>query len=115
MQVAAAGIRGSELAELPVPVPPIHTQRKVSQIISTYDDLIENNTRRIKILEEMAQMIYREWFVNFRFPGHEEVKMAKSELGALPHGWLNRLPMSLTSGKVPDCGNGSLRIQVFHS
>ena len=51
-------------------------------VLSAYDDLIENNTRRIKILEEMAQMIYREWFVNFRFPGHEKVEMVESEIGA---------------------------------
>ena len=44
--------------------------------------LIENNTRRIKTLEDMAQMLYREWFVNFRFPGHEKVRMVESELGA---------------------------------
>jgi type I restriction enzyme S subunit len=49
--------------------------------------LIENNTRRIKILEDMAQMLYREWFVNFRFPGHENVKLVESELGPIPQGW----------------------------
>src|SRR3990172_8014376 len=52
---------------------PFPTQRIIAAILSTYDDLIENNTRRIKILEEMAQAIYKEWFVNFRFPGHEKV------------------------------------------
>ncbi len=69
------------------PLHNLHTQRKVASIVSAYDDLIENNTRRIKILEEMAQMIYREWFVNFRFPGHEKVKMVESELGRIPEGW----------------------------
>jgi type I restriction enzyme S subunit len=49
--------------------------------------LIENNLKRIKILEEMAQMIYREWFVNYRFPGHEKVKMVDSPLGKIPEGW----------------------------
>jgi type I restriction enzyme, S subunit len=48
---------------------------------------IENNTHRIKILEKMAQMIYRECFVNFRFPGHNKVKMVKSEMGLIPEGW----------------------------
>ena len=52
-----------------------------------YDDLIENNLRRIKILEEMAQSLYREWFVDFRFPGHENVKMVDSPLGMIPEGW----------------------------
>jgi type I restriction enzyme S subunit len=63
------------------------TQKKISAILSDYDALIENNARRIKILEEMAQLIYREWFVHFRFPGHENVKMVESELGMIPEGW----------------------------
>jgi len=70
-----------------VEVPSLPTQRKIAAILSAYDDLIENNTRRIKILEEMAQMIYREWFVSFRFPGHENVKMVESVLGPIPEGW----------------------------
>ena len=70
-----------------VQVPTIITQRKIAAILSAYDDLIENNLRRIKILEEMAQMIYREWFVNFRFPGHHKVKMVNSPLGKIPEGW----------------------------
>jgi len=87
MQVAAAGIRGSELAKLPVPHPPLPIQRKIAGILSGYDRLIENNTRRIEILEEMARSLYREWFVNFRFPGHEQVQMVDSELGLIPEGW----------------------------
>ena len=63
------------------------TQRKIAAVLSAYDDLIENNTRRIKILEEMASAIYREWFVEFRFPGHEQVEMVESELGLIPQGW----------------------------
>ena len=68
-------------------LPPFPTQRKIASILSAYDDLIENNTRRIAILEEMAQAIYREWFVNFRFPGHENVKLVESTLGMIPEGW----------------------------
>ena len=68
-------------------LPAFATQRKTAAVLSTYDDLIENNTRRIKILEEMAQAIYREWFVEFRFPGHEGVQMVESELGLIPQGW----------------------------
>ena len=68
-------------------LPPLPTQRKIAAVLSTYDDLIENNTRRIKILEEMASAIYREWFVEFRFPGHEGVEMVESELGLIPQGW----------------------------
>jgi len=74
--------------ELWIEVPPLPNQRKIAAILSAYDDLIENNTRRIKILEEMAQTIYREWFVKFRFPGHEKVKMKDSELGPIPEGWM---------------------------
>lgn len=62
-------------------------QRSIASILSAYDDLIENNTRRIAILEEMARRIYEEWFVHFRFPGHEQVKMVESELGLIPEGW----------------------------
>ena len=67
--------------------PPIHAQRKIAAVLNAYDDLIENNTRYIKILEEMASAIYREWFVEFRFPGHEGVQMVESELGLIPQGW----------------------------
>src|SRR5258708_375304 len=75
------------LGRLQVPLPPRPIQYQIALILSAYDDLIENNTRRIKILEEMAQMIYREWFVNFRFPGYEKVKFVKSEMGSIPSTW----------------------------
>ena len=60
------------------------SQRKIAAILSAYDDLIENNRRRIKILEEMAQRIYREWFVDFRYPGHEAMPLVESETRARP-------------------------------
>ena len=62
-------------------------QRKIATLLSSYDDLIENNLRRIKILEEMAQNLYREWFVHFRFPGHEKIHFVDSPLGRIPEGW----------------------------
>jgi type I restriction enzyme S subunit len=68
-------------------IPDVLAQRQVADILSAFDDLIENNTRRIKILEQMAKMLYREWFVNLRFPGHEKVKMVDSEIGPIPGGW----------------------------
>ena len=71
----------------PLPLPPINVQERIASILSAYDDLIENNTRRIKILEQVAQLLYREWFVNFRFPGHQKGKMVDSELGPIPRGW----------------------------
>src|SRR5947209_2326782 len=67
--------------------PPLPTQHKIATILSAYDDLIENNTRRIAILEEMAQALYREWFEHFRFPGHEKRKMIESALGMILEGW----------------------------
>ena len=81
------GIRLENLRDLHVKLPPIKTQNKIASILSAYDDLIENNNKRIKILEEMAQSIYQEWFINFRFPGHEKVRMVESELGMIPEGW----------------------------
>ena len=68
-------------------VPSVEQQRRISAILGAYDDLIENNRRRIQILEEMARLIYREWFVKFRFPGHEDVKLVESPLGKIPDGW----------------------------
>jgi type I restriction enzyme, S subunit len=70
-----------------LPLPPMKTQRKIAAVLSAYDDLIENNNRRITLLEEMAQRIYREWFVEFRYPGHEDVPLVDSELGRIPEGW----------------------------
>ncbi|WP_109485396.1 restriction endonuclease subunit S [Occallatibacter savannae] len=84
---AVPGVNRNALHLLPVKVPPLQTQRHIAEIISAYEDLIENNTRRIKILEQMAQMLYREWFINFRFPGREKVKMVESEIGVCPEGW----------------------------
>jgi type I restriction enzyme S subunit len=75
------------IARAKINLPSLPTQREIAAILSAYDDLIENNTRRIQILEEMAQALYREWFVEFRFPGHEKVKMVESELGMVPDGW----------------------------
>ncbi len=68
-------------------VPDVDEQRKIAAILSAYDDLIENNLRRIKILEEMAQNLYREWFVKFRFPGHQHTRFTDSSLGQIPEGW----------------------------
>lgn len=65
----------------------INVQNKIAGILSAYDDLIENNTQRIKALEAAAQALYREWFVEFRFPGHESVAWVASALGDIPAGW----------------------------
>lgn len=80
-------MRVPDAEKLTLLVPPLQIQRKIADILSAYDDLMENNTRRIKILEEMAQTLYREWFINFRFPGYEQTKLADSELGLIPEDW----------------------------
>ena len=67
-------------------LPTVSAQQKLGQIIAAYDDLIENNRRRIALLEEAARMLYREWFVHFRFPGHEHFKITDG----LPVGWERR-------------------------
>lgn len=72
--------------EFPVRTPPLPIQQWIAGILSAYDELIENNQRRIRILEEMARALYREWFVHFRFPGHELSRVA-SPLGDIPKGW----------------------------
>ena len=64
-------------------LPSLPTQQKIASILSTYDRLIENNTRRIRLLEQMAENLYKEWFVRFRFPEHENVEM----VNGLPKGW----------------------------
>ena len=74
-------------AELEISAPPLPDQHRIAGILSAYNELIENNQRRIKILEEIARSLYREWFVHFRFPGHDKVKMAPSPLGSIPQGW----------------------------
>lgn len=82
-QCAQAGIRGSELVNIKVPLLDLQKQTKIASILSAYDDLIENNNKRIKILEQMAETLYKEWFVRFRFPGYET---AEFENG-IPKGW----------------------------
>jgi type I restriction enzyme, S subunit len=77
----------TSITSLEVPRLEIENQRKIASILSTYDDLIENNTRRIAIMEAMVQAIFREWLVEFRFPGHEKIKLVHSPLGKIPEGW----------------------------
>ena len=74
----------SSLQNLTINLPDLPTQRRIASILSAYDDLIENNRRQIKLLEEAAQRLYREWFVELRFPGHEGVKV----IDGVPEGWM---------------------------
>lgn len=77
--------RGNKNAIMKYLVPKVNflTQQKIASILSTYDTLIENNTKRIRLLEQMAENLYKEWFVRFRFPGHENVEMEKG----VPKNW----------------------------
>jgi type I restriction enzyme S subunit len=77
----------SRIGEVKVRIPSVATQVKIAGIFSAYDDLIANNTRRIAVLEEMAQSLYREWFVHFRFPGYEQARFIETKEGRVPEGW----------------------------
>ena len=76
-------ISGGQIGNFMCLLPPLPIQRKIAAVLSSYDDLIENNNRRIAILEKMAEELYREWFVRLRFPGHEKAKIVKG----VPEGW----------------------------
>ena len=95
-QCAQAGIRGSDLQELDVSFPPLPVQDRIASILTKYDELIENNQKQIKLLEEAAQRIYKEWFVDLRFPGHENTEI----LVGIPAGWRIEEVGKLI-GKVP--------------
>ena len=82
-QAAQPGISVTKIAKLKVEMPSLPIQRRIASILSAYDNLIENNNRRIRLLEQMAENLYKEWFVRFRFPGHEKVEMENG----LPKGW----------------------------
>lgn len=77
----------SRISEVRVRVPAFAIQVRIGAVLGSIDDLIENNRRRVEVLEEMARAIYREWFVHFRYPGHEDVPLVDSPLGPIPEGW----------------------------
>lgn len=94
--------------DFPVELPPLETQHRIADILSAYDDLIENNQKQIKLQEEAAQRLYKEWFVDLRFPGHENTKI----VDGVPEGWRRGLLKELISvnygkdhKKAPDDGN----------
>lgn len=80
---AQPNLNAGKLKELEISLPPLETQQKIAEILSAYDDLIENNRKQIKLLEEAAQKLYKEWFVKLNFPGHENVKI----VDGVPEGW----------------------------
>jgi type I restriction enzyme S subunit len=94
-------LQTDRLQSLEIGIPPRLAQKAIVSVLSAYDDLIENNTRRIRILEEMAQMLYREWFINFRLPGHEMLRTVESESGPIPEGW-SMLPLEAVCTRITD-------------
>lgn len=98
------GIRGSVLKNIDVACPPVNIQDAIVSVVRTYDDLIANNRRRIQLLEEAARLLYREWFVHLRFPGHEHTKIKDG----IPEGWEKTTAnnvMDVFSGGTPKTAN----------
>ncbi|OQC07319.1 MAG: Type-1 restriction enzyme EcoKI specificity protein [Candidatus Hydrogenedentes bacterium ADurb.Bin101] len=85
-QGVQAGIRANDLKRLEVHVPSVPEQERIASVLSAYEDLIENNRRRIQLLEQAARLLYKEWFVHLRFPGHEHTKIKDG----VPEGWDKR-------------------------
>ena len=109
------GIRQTALVKVLVRYPEnVGTQKNISSILTAYDDLIENNEKRIRALEEMAQLLYTEWFVKFKFPGHEKVKLIDSgtEYGKIPEGWEVK-KLSQVASFVRGCSYSSEEIDDF--
>lgn len=84
---AVPGVNRNHLHELPVRVPDIAAQQRIAAVLAAFDELIEINDRRIELLEDLARSLYREWFVRFRFPGHEQSRMTMSDHGEMPDDW----------------------------
>lgn len=87
---AVPGFNLGQLRDIRVSFPSLSVQMRIGNVLGAFDDLIANNRRRVEVLEEMARAIYREWFVKFRFPGHEGVPLVDSALGIIPEGWETR-------------------------
>lgn len=116
-QCAQAGIRGSDLQELSVLFPPKEIQDKIANILEQYDSLIENNQKQIKLLEEAAQRLYKEWFVDLRFPGYEGTEI----VDGVPAGWERKRLVDIVdvqygyafdSSMFNDVGNGMPIIRI---
>ena len=92
------------IRELEVDIPPIETQHRIADILSAYDDLIENNQKQIKLPEEAAQRLYKEWFVDLRFPGHVHTKITDG----VPEGWKRRKLVDIAQVQYGYAFDGSL-------
>ena len=96
------------LTSYKIPLPPLPEQKRIAGILSAYDELIENSQRRIKVLETMARNLYREWFVHYRYPGHENIPLTPSTLGDIPKGWEVKSIQqfgTVITGKTPSKAN----------
>jgi type I restriction enzyme S subunit len=119
-QCAQAGIRGSDLQELEVIHPSLKSQNRLAEMLSSYDFLIEKNQKQIELLKEAAQRLYKEWFVNLRFPGHEEARC----VDGVPEGWQKKKVTdllqirygkdhkALEEGNIPVYGSGGIMRKV---
>jgi len=110
-KAAVPGVNRNDLHARTVSVPVPQAQAKIASILSAYDDLIENNLRRMALLEEAARLLYREWFVRLRFPGHEHTRTADSPLGRIAGQWrvvrLSDIATKIGSGATPRGGQSA--------
>lgn len=123
---AQPNMSGKQIEKVSIPLPDVSTQNQIASILATYDNLIENNRRRIALLEEAARQLYKEWFVRFRYPGHEHVPI----VDGVPEGWFetkvgeavkrhspgklfNQKTVS-PEGKVPVLDQGSSGVIGYH-
>lgn len=95
-----------KLSTIEFPAPPFEIQRRIADILSAYDDLIENNRKQIKLLEEAAQRLYKEWFIGLRFPGYEHTRI----VDGVPEGWKKK-PLS----SIADVIMGQSPKSVFYN
>ncbi len=111
-------ISGKQILDYEFTLPPLPIQRRITDILSAYDELIENNQRRIRILEDMARNHYLEWFVHFCYPGHESIPLVDSRLGPTPQGWevttLRAVTTKIGSGATPRGGKGAYKTEGIH-
>lgn len=118
--VNVKGIRGSDLAKIMVDYPEIEIQNRISAVLSAYDDLIKNNQSQIELLEETARRLYKEWFVDLRYPGYENV----AKVNGVPEGWdkkkvtdllqikYGKDHKALEDGSIPVYGSGGIMRKV---
>lgn len=101
---AQPNLNAGKLKDLEIYLPPLATQQKIADILSAYDNLIENNQKQIKLLEEAAQRLYKQWFIDLRYPGHETTKI----VNGLPEGWRKEKLVDLASVQFGYAFDGSL-------